>query len=233
MKNSNETKTDFLITRINQNENYQTVDINKWAFEKIKGSNKEINILELCCGTGKQTDYLIRMFPNANISCLDISIEAINTVKNNFKNNSKQMKFYNMGIDDFFNKNKKEYDIIFCSYGLYYSSNIDFVLDKINISLSPTGKLIVMGPYGDNNKPLFDILLGLNVNIPSLVISSSSTFMFEKVLADTIRNFSETHIYTTQNNILWENIGSVMSYWKNSTFFDAVVELEFQKIVES
>ena len=75
--NSSEKKTDFLIERIQQNENAQSIDINKWAFQNIDGSSEEINVLELCCGTGKQTKYLLEAFPNAKISCLDISAEAI------------------------------------------------------------------------------------------------------------------------------------------------------------
>lgn len=233
MKNNNETKTDFLMARISQNENNQTVDINKWAFEKIKSNSEKINILELCCGTGKQTDYLVQLFPNAKISCLDISIDAITTVKNKFQSHSARMNFYNMGIDGFFKENEEKFDIIFCSYGLYYSKDIDYVLFQINELLNNGGKLVVMGPYGDNNKQLFDILLDLRITIPDLVLSSSSTFMREKVLSFSINHFNAIHLYTTQNNIIWENVESVMNYWKNSTFYDSSIEQEFQKIVET
>jgi ubiquinone/menaquinone biosynthesis C-methylase UbiE len=230
MKNSNETKTDFLIARINQNENNQTVDINKWAFDKIPARNEVINILELCCGTGKQTEYLVMTFPKATITCLDISVDAINTVKEKFRQETGRMNFYSMGIDEFFKSNKEQYDIIFCSYGLYYSKDIEFVLSKINGCLNPAGRFYVMGPYGDNNKQLFDALAQVNVKIPDPVISSSSTFMFEKVLADATKNFETIHIYTTQNNILWEDVSSVMNYWKSSTFFDAAAETAFKNV---
>ena len=107
--NNNETKTDFLMARISQNENNQTVDINKWAFEKIKNTDEKINILELCCGTGKQTEYLVQKFPNATISCLDISIDAISAVKNKFHSHDSRMKFFNTGIDDFFKNNEEKF----------------------------------------------------------------------------------------------------------------------------
>ncbi len=231
--NNNETKTDFLMARISQNENNQTVDINKWAFEKIKNTDEKINILELCCGTGKQTEYLVQKFPNATISCLDISIDAISAVKNKFHSHDSRMKFFNTGIDDFFKNNEEKFDIIFCSYGLYYSRDMDYVLAKINESLNNSGRLVVMGPYGENNKQLFDILLSLKVKLPDLVISSSSTFMREKVLGFSINNCNAIQIYTTQNNIIWENVESVMNYWKNSTFYNSSIEQEFQKIVEA
>jgi len=125
-KNNDATKTDFLIQRIKQNENFQTIDINEWAFEKIKGSKENIEILELCCGTGKQTGFLLKTFPNANISCLDISEESILTVKENYSSEKNRMNFHNDDIDSFLKKNKKIKNVIFCSYGLNYPKDFNF-----------------------------------------------------------------------------------------------------------
>jgi ubiquinone/menaquinone biosynthesis C-methylase UbiE len=230
-KKGNETKTDYLIERINQNESAQTIDINEWAFKKIESSDQQISILELCCGTGKQTAWLLNSFPNAIISCLDISKDSIDVVKRTFELELKRMKFYNIDIDLFFSTNKLHFDLIFCSYGLYYSVNIEEVLSQIYESLNTNGKFIVMGPFGKNNKQLFDILQNLKMIIPEAVIASSSTFMYEKVLKFSIENFSANYIYTTQNNIKWGNIDQVLSYWKNTTFFDPKKEEEFREFI--
>jgi len=220
-------KTDFLLERINQNENFQAIDINKWAFEKLKASDQNLNILELCCGTGKQTKFLLEAFPNSIISCLDISNDAINVVKKDNKDNVHRMKFFNNAIDDFFMENSRIYDLIFCSYGLYYSTNIDMVLSSIKKSLSVKGRFIVMGPYGKNNKQLFDLITRLNINIAKPVIHSSSQFMVEDVLTFVANNFEQVHLYTTQNRIKWIDADSVVSYWKNSTFFEESKKEDF------
>ena len=100
-KKGNETKTDYLIERINQNESAQTIDINEWAFGKIESSDNQISVLELCCGTGKQTAWLLKSFPNAMISCLDISEESLEVVRRTFESQLKRMEFYNKDIDLF------------------------------------------------------------------------------------------------------------------------------------
>ncbi|MGI8584325.1 MAG: class I SAM-dependent methyltransferase [Chitinophagaceae bacterium] len=221
MKSNNKAaKTDYLFERITQNENFQTIDINKWAFEKIEGTNETLNILELCCGTGKQTKCLLETFPNSTISCLDISNEAIDVVKASNKDDQHRMIFFNTGIDDFFYKSSEKYDIIFCSYGLYYSLNIEIVFSRIKQSLNSVGRFIVMGPYGNNNKQLFDLILRLNINIAEPVLHSSSKFMVEDVLKFAANNFKQVHIYTTRNSIKWLDANSVISYWQNSTFFE-------------
>jgi len=233
MEKDNATKTSSLIERINQNENFQSFDINEWAFDKIKGSNNKLNVLELCCGNGKQTGYLLKCFPNAHLSCLDISAESIALVKKNNSAEAARMTFYCEPIDDFFEKNKTLFDLVFCSYGLYYSSNINKVLARINKGLNPGGRLIVMGPYGINNKPLFDVLTGLGVTIAEPVISSSSTFMSEVILPFCIANFSDMHIYTAENKIAWNTVDSVMNYWKSSTFYAKDKEAAFENIIKA
>jgi ubiquinone/menaquinone biosynthesis C-methylase UbiE len=187
--------------------------------------------LELCSGTGKQTEYLLELFPNSTISCLDISIDAINTVKNNFKDKHSRMSFFVKGIDEFFESNKARFDLVFCSYGLYYSKNIEFVLNSIYNLLNKNGRLMVMGPFGKNNKQLFDILTKLDVTIPQPVIHSSSKFMYEDVLGFAVNNYESVHIHTTQNRIEWKTVESVMSYWKSSTFFNESRENDFQQLV--
>ncbi len=230
---NNAIKTNSLIERINQNQNFQSIDINEWAFNKIRASNEKLNILELCCGTGKQTKYLLELFPKATISCLDISVEATETVKNSFGHESFRMFFYNQGIDDFFQTNNDCFDVIFVSYGLYYSQNIEFVLDSIYKSLNDNGRLIVMGPFGKNNKQLFDVLSQLSVTIPQPVLHSSSKFMYETVLEYVVNEFKENHVYTTHNRIEWKAVDSVMSYWKSSTFYNPDKENQFEDIVKN
>ena len=226
-------KTDFLIERINQNQNNQALDINEWAFGQIRGSEAKLNILELCCGTGKQTRYLLRSFPNARVSCLDLSADAINTVKKEFSSEAGRMAFYNSGLDEFFASNQERFDLIFVSYGLYYAKDIQSVFRGINQCMNEGGRFLVMGPHGKNNQQLFDVLTSLGVTLPYPVIHSSALFMYQDVIAFTIENFRDTIIHTTTNSVSFQTVESVMNYWKSSTFYDASRAAAFEQKVRA
>ncbi len=232
MSNKSAENTDFLSTRITQNEKHQSIDINVWAFEKIGGNKQKLNILELCCGTGKQTEYLSNNFPESNITCVDVSKDAIAAIGNKFADKKNRVKAIVSGIDEFFANNNQNFDMIFCSYGLYYATDIDSVLIKLYGSLNENGRFVVMGPYGNNNKQLFDLVLKSEVKIPPFVTYSSCDFMHSKVIYSGIMNTHKIEIFSTTNSIKWNAPEDVVSYWKNSTFYDAAKESLFRELLD-
>lgn len=217
-------QTSFLEERIKQNEHNQSLNLNEWAFMNIEPDNKSLSILELCCGTGKQTEYLTKLFPNANITAIDISNDAINTMKLKFS----QVNSIVTGIDEFINTTTDKFDIIFVSYGLYYASNLDDTISKIINSLNVGGKFIVLGPYGNNNKSLFDLVKSTGAKINEFVLYSCTDFMYDKVLRLSMTNFKDIKINTAVNTIKWKSYEDVIMYWKNTTFFDAAKENIFR-----
>jgi SAM-dependent methyltransferase len=225
--------TNYLVERIVQNEKSQSIDINAWAFQNIKHSTDKLNILELCCGTGKQTEYLLGSFPHANVSVLDTSRESIELVKSQFSSEGYRMKFHLSDIDSFFENNSEKFDIIFCSYGLYYSKKIDWLLLQIYDRLNPKGRFVVMGPFGKNNKKLFDDLTSVGVSLAPLVVHSSCHFMYEDVLKFGVDKFRDMHIFTTKNIISWKTSESVLSYWESSTFYSQQCRTAFNNLVEA
>lgn len=218
-QNSPATDTDFLSERIKQNEKNQSLNLNEWAFSLIDKSDKQLNILELCCGTGRQTVCLSSHFPNSQLTCLDVSNEAVEAVKNASFFEPSRMQAITSDMDSFFAKRKEQYDIIFVSYGLYYATNIDIVLQAIVNALNQGGKFIVLGPYGKNNLELFDLCRASRVEIPEFVTHSCTDFMCTKVIAQTLSYFSKFNIDTAINPVKWKNKEEVISYWKSSTFY--------------
>ena len=63
--------------RIEHNEKNQRIDINKWAFKLISKDTRPLNILELCCGTGRQSEYLINHYINSSIDLLKLSFSLL------------------------------------------------------------------------------------------------------------------------------------------------------------
>ena len=206
--------------RIEHNEKNQRIDINKWAFKLISKDTRPLNILELCCGTGRQSEYLINHYINSSIDLLDISQDSLNQIKNSSYFDKSKISTFNIGIDEFFLKNKKKYDIIFVSYGLYYSKDIDEVLKRIKNTINKKGKFIVMGPHGNNNKEIFDIIESTGLKIDKKIKFTCTHFMYDKVINYLSREYYKIRIFKTSNKIEWKNIDNFISYWENSTFYN-------------
>lgn len=219
-KNNRASNSKFLEERIKQNEKNQSLDLNKWAFSKIKKSNKKIKILELCCGTGRQTKFLNDWFPNSEIHALDISKESLNQITKQKFYYSKKIKLINSDLDSFFISNNEVYDLIFVSYGLYYAKNVDKVINYVFKSLNTGGDFIVLGPYGENNEKLFSLLEKSGQKINDFVRFSSSDFMTKTLLNRSFGLSSKIVIHTAINTIKWTSIIDVIEYWRNSTFYN-------------
>ena len=180
--------------RIEHNEKNQRIDINKWAFKLISKDTRPLNILELCCGTGRQSEYLINHYINSSIDLLDISQESLNHIKNSSYFQKSKISTFNIDMDEFFLNNKKKYDIIFVSYGLYYSKNIDEVLKKIKNSINQKGQFIVMGPHGNNNKEIFEIIESTGLKIDKKIKFTCTDFMYDKVINYLSRENALNHL---------------------------------------
>lgn len=209
----------LLRERINQNEANQSLQLNDWAFSHLAPDSSELSILELCCGTGKQTQFLARHFPNATILATDLSPRAITEVEALAL--GPKVKPRVGALDTLWKDLEGSYDMVFVSYGLYYAADIDAVMKNIFNFLKPEGHLIVLGPYGENNAPLFHLLNRAGVTVDGFVKYSCGAFMQEKVILPALSRFSNISINTAVNTIKWKTPGDLLRYWSHTTFFDS------------
>ncbi|MHA8104557.1 class I SAM-dependent methyltransferase [Aquirufa nivalisilvae] len=222
-------KTDFLAERIKQNEKRQTINLNSWAFGILENSLSNLNVLEFCCGTGRQTEYLAKEFPNSKFTCIDISNDAINSVKEASFYNEASMNVFTSGMDEFLANNNEKFDLVFVSYGLYYAKNIDLVINTTIDIINSGGRFVVLGPYGENNKQLFDLVLKSGGSIDDFVSFSSTNFMYDKVIRFSLGKFNDIQVNTIINPVKWESSDEVLTYWKNSTFYQKEIEVQFKE----
>jgi len=112
-------------------------------------------------------------------------------------------------------------DLCFCSYGLYYAQNVEKLIDVIREYLAPGGELAVVGPYGRNNHELFELLTASGVKVPEYVIYTSRDFMTLTFLPLIAEKFPRTIARMAVNTVSWPNPQEVLTYWRNTTFFEA------------
>jgi SAM-dependent methyltransferase len=228
-------KTACLEGRIQENTSAQQTDFNAWIFERIPVKSGQ-HILELCCGTGAQTQYYLkRVGKKGCVVALDISRDSLNTIESKISD-AERLRLTLIESDlDMFDQSfatrgiqEHSFDILFCSYGLYYSKDAGSVLARAKTWLKPTGSLVIVGPYGPNNEPLFRLLTGCGVVISNYIRFTSQNFMNDVVIPFGTLNFNTLGIRTLVNKIVWNSAEHVLTYWKNSTFYDDKKQVQVQ-----
>lgn len=217
---------DLLERRIAGNAGGQEINFNDWVFKGLK-IKKGMKILELCCGTGAQTLLFLKAIgEKGKIVGIDISREALDILA--AKIGQKQRKnalLLKSGIDSLsktlLNSGIKpnSFDLIFCSYGLYYSSNAQETLEQARRFLASSGEIIIVGPFGKNNNQLFGLLESAGVKIPPYVMHTSRDFMYDVVIPWATDNFKSVCTNTIVNRVRWTSADQILGYWKNTTFY--------------
>jgi ubiquinone/menaquinone biosynthesis C-methylase UbiE len=235
---SRATRSELLEQRIAENASAQQIDLTTWIFARaaVKPNDR---VLELCCGTGGQTLKILELLGEAGrVVALDVSRNALDTLVSKVGPvYGSKLTLIEGGLDDLTRPLKNaglhapSFDLIFCAYGLYYSADAARTLDEARSWLNPGGRMVVVGPFGPNNKPLFDMLRASGVTIPDPVIASSEHFMIETLLPWAARNFECISLHTMVNRVPWSAPERVLNYWQNTTFYDAEKRGAFENLL--
>jgi len=242
---SRATQSELLEQRIAENAAAQEIDLATWIFEWLQVRPGE-QVLELCCGTGGQTLPLLdRVGDRGHVVALDISKAALDAlVSKTAATNGKRLTCVEGRLEDFstflprarvrqIESQQEGFDLIFCAYGLYYSSDVLRTLHEAKSQLKPEGRIAIVGPFGPNNKPLFDLLRASGVAIGESVVFSSQSFMLQTVLPWGARNFESISIHTMMNPVRWTTQERVLNYWQNTTFYDPAKRGDFEALLRN
>lgn len=221
--------------RILKNAGHQKVDLVEWIFDRVNvepGSR----ILELCSGTGNQTRRMLaRVGEEGFVLASDISEKALRQLRENAGDEvQERLEVLVASMDDLPSAlgnsgyADQRFDLVFCAYGLYYGEHPGQVLEACADRLEEDGRIVVVGPFGPNNAPLFDLLERVGVEIGSYVKYTSQDFMEGVVIPFACRRFSRNTIQILVNPIQWESPDDVMAYWRNTTFYDESKESDVE-----
>ena len=229
---SRATQSDLLEQRIAENAAAQEIDLATWIFERVRVRPGD-HVLELCCGTGGQTLPLLdRVGDAGRVVALDISAAALGTLASKAGDLNRRLTCVESSLENFSSSLEQDsFDLIFCAYGLYYSSDPQRTLREARAHLKPEGRLVVVGPFGPNNKPLFDLVRDSGVTMAEAVVFSSESFMLQTVLPWGARNFAQVAVHTMMNPVRWTTPERVLNYWQNTTFYDAEKRGKFETLV--
>lgn len=231
-------QSELLEQRITENAAAQQIDLATWIFERVRVRPGN-DVLELCCGTGGQTLTLLdRVGETGSVVALDISKTALETLRSKAgPEKSRSLIRLESRLEDFPSSLEQpevranQFDLIFCAYGLYYSSDSARTLQQAKAHLKTGGRIVIVGPFGPNNNQLFDLVRASGVELSQAIIDSSETFMLQTVLSWGARNFQLMSVHTMVNPVRWNTPERVLNYWKNTTFYDASKQPNFEKLL--
>jgi len=231
---SRATQAELLEQRIAENRASQEIDLVEWIFERIPVRESD-QVLELCCGTGGQTlRMLSALGDRGRLFAMDVSSDALKTLTERASSHKSQLFTIQASLDDLPSALRsagieQSFNLIFCAYGLYYSSDASTTLDAAFSLLKRDGRIAVAGPFGPNNAQLFDLVRASGAAIPDPVISSSERFMSQVVVPWAAVKFQSVRISTIVNPIRWSTPERVLNYWQNTTFYSAAHRPEFER----
>jgi ubiquinone/menaquinone biosynthesis C-methylase UbiE len=235
---SRATQSELLEQRIAENAAAQEIDLPTWIFERVQVSPGD-RVLELCCGTGGQTlPMLDRVGDSGRVVAVDISKAALDTLRSKAGTRSNRLIFLEASLENFSSslaqaEIRDGFDLVFCAYGLYYSTDVLRTLREAKSKLKSQGRIVVAGPFGPNNKQLFDLVRASGVTIAEPVVFSSEAFMLQAVLPWAAENFESVAVHTMVNPVRWATPERVLNYWQNTTFYDAAKRAEFERLLHA
>lgn len=123
----------------------KTRDIEAKALRSIFSGSEFDNILEIGCGTGKNTEWLIKRAKH--ITGVDFSEGMIAKAKNKIK--ADNVTFNLFDIREKWEFEDEHFDLIICSLVLEHIDNLEFVFEQANKKLAKGGLLYIgeLHPY--------------------------------------------------------------------------------------
>lgn len=121
--------------------------------------------------------------------------------------------------------------MIYSFYSLYYSENLELIINNIFNSLKDGGIFWVVMPYKNTNKELFNILEKI-YNIDKKVIYSVDGFSNDVILNASNIGFKDIDISLFENKIFFNTKEELFAYIKNTTFYNEKYNKDIIKAIE-
>jgi len=228
-KNYKSTDSVSLKSRLNINEKYSKSDFHAWL-QKYLGTIDFGDVLDIGCGTGKQTLWFLDHMAKAGKVCaFDISKGSIKELAASLGNNgSAEIRVGSMDeLGDVIDRefSVKKFDLIHSAFSLYYAKDPLLTLRDALRALKDEGTLAVSGPHLVNT--LLDFLSEYQ-DIPKESWDCLK-FIDDVVLSFCNKHFKrvETHIFV--NNMSITDIKDFAAYYRSCTFFNKKTEKDVLK----
>jgi len=227
MKIDYQETTNDLQTRINIHDAYGARDIDKWMLEVLP-LKQGMSILDVGCGSGKQCfSYLTHLSGKAEIVGGDVSNDLLAQAKQENEKLGRKVTFQNLNFNQLFPFENDRFDLVSCSFAIYYAEDIPFTIKEMHRVLKPGGTLFTTGPMPENKQMFYDIIKeATNQVIPPMPGSSRySTGIYNAVK----ELFSEVDVLIFENPLTFPSVKPFVDYTRASLAEDRLLWNDFFK----
>ncbi len=221
MKIDYQETTNDLLTRINIHDAFGAKDIDKWMLNVLP-LEQGMTILDVGCGAGKQCfSYLAHLSGKAEITGGDVSEELLAKAEEENKKLGERIDFESFNFNEAFPFSDETYDLVSCSFAIYYAEDIPFTIKEMHRVLKPGGHLFTTGPMPENKQMFYDIIEeATNKEIPPMPGSSR----YGSEILDTIKDqFSEVEVHIFENPLTFPTPEPFLAYTRASLSEDRLL----------
>jgi len=227
---------DDLQTRIDIHNQYGGKDIDKWMLD-ILDPQKGIKILDVGCGAGKLCfsfyDYLDG---DCEITGGDLSEELLTKARQENQQRNISIGFRHLDFNQPFDFPDNTFDLVSCSFAIYYAADIPFTISEIHRVLKPGGRLFTTGPMPDNKQVFYDIIHKATQQ-PIPPMPGSSRYNSE-ILSAIRKQFSKVEVEIFENPLTFKTADPFLSYTRASLSEDRMLwknlfsRMDFESIMQ-
>jgi ubiquinone/menaquinone biosynthesis C-methylase UbiE len=222
--------TKHLDTRVRTNRLFGDNDLDQWLLQIVDPKAGDA-ILDAGCGTGNHLIKLALQTQNdQNCIGFDLSEESISEAKRKASARGLRIKFVVGDLNEMDRSpvQNDSFDVVISIYAIYYADDPKNTLAELSRKITPYGKLIIMGPHGDNNKGWFDFLSQF-MELPKNIERISSRFMEEEVLPFAKQYFSDVRAMEFVNRISIPSYIDFRNYWVSNVYYKEFLDPGFEK----
>lgn len=241
MKIEYQETSDDLMKRIDIHAQYGSRDIDQWMLDLLT-PKKKAKILDVGCGAGKLCfsfyDYLEA---ECEITGGDVSRELLEKAEAENQRRGTDIRFMELDFNKKFPYVDNEFNLVSCSFAIYYAEDIPFTISEMHRVLKPGGRLFTTGPMPENKQVFYDIIRRATGK-PIPPMPGSSRYGSE-ILDEVKKQFSTVVLEIFENPLVFQSAEPFLIYtgaslsedrklWKNLFEGKSGFESVMQEIAE-